>query len=92
MRFHCMGKYNLDPESLPSSELVPGAVRFKEAKDAKTLGLIANGVSIGIAVVTFGLLFWRGGFNAWSPVTQMPKGSYTYLHKFNSYWYMPEKS
>lgn len=23
-------------------------------------------------------------------VTQMPKGARTYMHKFNSFWYMPE--
>ena len=29
-------------------------------------------------------------YNVYHAVTQMPKGSWTYLHKFNSYWYMPE--
>ena len=29
-------------------------------------------------------------YHVYHVVTQMPKGSWTYLHKFNSYWYMPE--
>ena len=29
--------------------------------------------------------------NIFNAITQMPKGSRTYLHKFNSCWYMPEK-
>lgn len=29
--------------------------------------------------------------NAYNALTQMPKGSRTYLYKFSSYWYMPEK-
>ena len=29
--------------------------------------------------------------NVFNALTQMPKGAKTYLHKFNSFWYMPEK-
>ena len=28
--------------------------------------------------------------NVFNAITQMPKGSRTYLHHFNSYWYFPE--
>lgn len=28
-------------------------------------------------------------YNVFNAITQMPKGAKTYLHKFNSYWYMP---
>lgn len=28
-------------------------------------------------------------YNVFNALTQMPKGSRTYLYKFNSYWYMP---
>ena len=28
--------------------------------------------------------------NVFNAITQMPKGARTYLHKFNSYWYIPE--
>lgn len=30
--------------------------------------------------------------NVFNALTQMPKGAKTYLHKFNSFWYMPENS
>ncbi len=66
MVFHYKGKYNLNPDELPYLEHEPNAVPFKEPKDSKTLGLIANGLSLGIAVITLGLLFWRGGFRAWN--------------------------
>ena len=29
--------------------------------------------------------------NVFNAITQMPNGSRTYLHHFNSYWYMPEE-
>ena len=29
--------------------------------------------------------------NVFNALTQMPKGARTYLYKFNSYWYIPEK-
>ena len=29
-------------------------------------------------------------YNAFNALTQMPKGSRTYLHGFRSYWYMPQ--
>ena len=29
--------------------------------------------------------------NVYNCITQMPKGARTYLYKFNSYWYMPDK-
>lgn len=66
MKFHYMGKYNLNPEELPHLEHEPNAVPFKEPKDSKTLGLIANGISLGIAVVTITILFLRGGFAVWN--------------------------
>ena len=28
--------------------------------------------------------------NVFNAITQMPKGARTYLHHFNSYWYLPE--
>lgn len=189
MKLHYKGKYNLDPETLPSKPHMPGAVPFKEAKDSKTIGIIANVISflimIPLVIVVFvrcdldfsaialgfclplltlfphellhavafkedvylytnlkqGMLFVVGpetmskgrfifmsllpnivfGFvpfiiamifpslaflgifgamcismgagdyyNVFNALTQMPKGSRTYLHKFNSFWYMPE--
>ena len=29
-------------------------------------------------------------YNVWNALTQMPKGSRTYLHGTNSFWYMPQ--
>lgn len=40
MRIHYMGKYNLDPESLPHGDHMPGAVKFKEASTTKELAVI----------------------------------------------------
>lgn len=30
-------------------------------------------------------------YNVFNAMTQMPKGARTYLHKFNSFWFMPEE-
>ncbi len=41
----------------------------------------------------FGAISISGGagdyYNVFNAITQMPKGAKTYIHKFNSYWYMP---
>lgn len=29
-------------------------------------------------------------YNIWNAMTQMPKGAKTYLHRFHSWWYLPE--
>lgn len=48
--------------------------------------------SLGILGV-FGAISISGGsgdyYNIFNAIKQMPKGAKTYLHKFNSYWYMP---
>ena len=31
-------------------------------------------------------------YNVWNALTQMPKGSRTYLHGTNSFWYMPQEN
>ena len=189
MKLHYMGKYNLDPDSLPSNGHQPGAVPFKEAKDSKTLGIIANAIALLLAVplmvavwlrcgtdflavligaalsmlilfphellhavcfkgdvylytnlkqgtlfvvgpetmskgrfifmsllpnIVFGFIPFAAAmifpklsflgffgalsisagagdyYNVFNALTQMPKGARTYLHKFNSFWYMPE--
>ncbi len=188
-KFHFAGRYNGDPESLTTHAHEPGYVPFKEVKDMNKLALVLNGLSLLIAVVSFGLYFYLGrsplniigtilalvtlvpheflhalcfegdvymyenlkkgmlfvvgpgtfskagfifmsmlpnivfGFipflvflidhsqtmlgtmgafniaagagdyyNAWNALTQMPKGSRTYLHGTNSFWYMPEEN
>lgn len=190
MKLHFMGKYDLNPESIPSKPHKPNYVKFKEPEDSKKLSILVTIISIAILVifcipillrgyqdackaivigsifsllVSFpheimhaicfkedvylftnlkqGFLFVvgpedmskarfifmsllpniilgfipyliflvnpssviLGGFgainiasgagdylNVFNAVTQMPKGSKTYLHHFNSYWYMPE--
>lgn len=51
MRLHYKGKYDLNPDSLPHGEHMPNAVPFKEAKDSKTLGIIANVLGIGLMII-----------------------------------------
>lgn len=194
MKLHYKGKYNLNPESLPHGEHMPGAVKFKEADSTKQMGWILTIWSMVIAVtaavpavircqpyifmesgsgqvffcclaafpvmflheflhaicfkgdvylytnlkqgmllvvgtesmskgrfvmmsllpnVILGIIPYAAGllfpnfiffavlgvlaismgagdyYNVFHAVTQMPKGARTYLHKFNSYWYMP---
>ena len=31
-------------------------------------------------------------YNAYNTFTQVPKGGWVYMHKYDTYWYMPEKS
>ncbi len=59
MKLHYNGTYNLDPESLPHREHKPNAVQFKEAKDSKTLALIANGLAVAIMVLLAVPAFFR---------------------------------
>ena len=42
MKLHYKGKYDLNPESLPHGDHMPGAVAFKEAKDSRQLSILAN--------------------------------------------------
>ena len=51
MKLHYKGKYDLNPESLPHGEHMPGAVPFKEAKDSRQLSIIANTASVVIMVL-----------------------------------------
>ncbi len=62
MRLHYAGKYSGDPKDLPHSEPEPGAVQFKEVKDMKTLGRIANSISVLLLAVTLGLAALRSGY------------------------------
>ena len=51
MKLHYMGKFNLDPNTLPQAEHKPGATEFKEADSMKKLAVIANAVSFVIFAV-----------------------------------------
>ena len=61
MKLHYRGRYNLDPESLPHGTHQPGAIPFKEAKDTKEMGIIANVLALVIMVPLLGLLYLRSG-------------------------------
>ena len=66
MKFHYSGKYNDDPSSLQGHPHEEGYVKFKEAKDIKTLSLIANGLAIGILIVALIIMYIRGGRDSYS--------------------------
>lgn len=51
MKLHYKGKFDLNPESLPHGEHMPGAVPFKEAADSKQMGIIANGLCLVIIIL-----------------------------------------
>lgn len=53
MKLHYKGKYDLNPESLPHGEHMPGAVKFKEPDSAKKLSVIANAWAV-VLMVLFG--------------------------------------
>ena len=57
MRLHYKGEYDLNPESLPHGEHQPNAVPFREAKDTKTLALMAN-IAGGIIIVLLAIPAW----------------------------------
>ena len=63
MKLHYKGKYDLNPESLPTPEHQPGYVPFKEAKDSKTIGIIANVLCIVILIIVSVPIFYRYGFD-----------------------------
>lgn len=61
MKLHYMGKFNLDPESLPHGEHQAGAVPFQEVKDSKAMGVVANLIAIVLLVPLALLLYLRCG-------------------------------
>ena len=59
MKLHYKGAYDLNPESLPHGEHQPGAVPFREAKDSKTLSILANALSLLIMLLLAIPAFFR---------------------------------
>ena len=59
MKLHYMGKYNLDPDSLPHGEHKEGAVKFREAGDTAELGRIVSKVSLILLAVLMTALLYR---------------------------------
>ena len=61
MKLHYKGKYDLNPESLPSKPHKSGAVPFKEAKDTKAMAVIANTIAVSLLIPLGIILFIRYG-------------------------------
>lgn len=74
MKLHYKGKYNLDPESLPHGEHMPGAVKFKEPEDTKKLSIIMNVLSLVITVVLAVLAVIRSSAYLFTSSRQMMLG------------------
>ena len=64
MKLHYMGKYDLNPESIPSKPHKPNCVRFKEPEDSKKLGILATVISLPILVVCCIPLYLNGFLEA----------------------------
>lgn len=75
MRLHYKGKYDLNPESLPHGQHMPGAVPFKEAKDSKQLSLIANAASVVIMFLLAVPAYFRCREFLWASPFQMMLGA-----------------
>lgn len=75
MRLHYKGKYDLNPESLPHGQHMPGAVPFKEAKDSRQLSLIANAASVVIMVLLAVPAYFRCREFLWASPLQMMFGA-----------------
>ena len=63
MKLHYMGKYNLDPETLPTKTQKPNATKFKEPEDTNKLAIIANSIAFGTLVLLFIPLCMIKGFD-----------------------------
>lgn len=74
MKLHYMGKYDLDPESLPRGEHMPGAAPFKEVEDTRQMSLIANGASAVLIVLLGILAAARCRLFLWDARWQLPLG------------------
>lgn len=59
--FKYMGKYDLNPDSLPHNEHKPNAVKYKEIDDSKKLGIYMNLAALVILAVVLGLQYLRSG-------------------------------
>ncbi len=74
MKLHYMGKYDLDPASLPHGEHMPGAVPFKEVKSTKQMSLIANGLCAVLMVLLGAVAAARCRPFLWENRWQLPVG------------------
>lgn len=67
MKLHYMGKYDLDPDSLPHLPHMPGAVPFREAKDSASLGKLINTVAMLLLIPVLVPLWLRWGSDLFYP-------------------------
>lgn len=61
MKLHYAGKYNLNPESLPHGEHMPGAVPFKELQNPRDFAVFINAGCLAVTALLMALAFWRSG-------------------------------
>ncbi len=66
MKLIYKGKFDGDVNSIPHGEHKEGAVKFREPEDPKKLGLIANGIAVGIMLIVFTGVGIRSGFEKFS--------------------------
>ena len=66
MKLHYKGKFDGDVNSIPHGEHKPGAVKFREPEDPKKLGLIANGIAVGIVIAAVAGVILRAGERSFS--------------------------
>lgn len=60
MKLHYMGKYDLNPESIPTKPHRPNYVKFKEPEDSTKLSTIANTISMIVLIIFCIPLFFQG--------------------------------
>lgn len=68
MKLHYMGKYDLNPESIPAKPHKPNYVKFKEPEDSRQLGVIVTIISMVILVIFIIPLFLKGFENAYKAI------------------------
>lgn len=66
MKLIYKGKFNGDPNTLPHREHIPGAVKFKEFENTKTLGIFANVLALVITLLLIVVFFMHSGLQSFS--------------------------
>ena len=79
MKLHYKGTYNLDPNSLPHGEHMPGAVKFKEAESSKQMAIIGNILAVVLMIVFAIPAVWRARPYIADSIWQMPLGCFASL-------------
>ena len=79
MKLHYKGKYDLNPESLPHGEHMPGAVKFKEAESSKQMAIIGNVLAVVLMIVFAIPAVWRAKPYIADSIWQMPLGCFASL-------------